>query len=217
VCSSDLDHGAIYQIATRAEHVLEGHIQHGCGEYAQRRTAKEPEPELFPGDHCRFCKARAVCPALVQLARQRAKEDFNQMKMKLKPVELANRLSEVPALKAYATAVENHAYLKAMAGEKVPGHKLVQAEANRSFIDPEEAADTLVNLLGVDEEKIYTKELITPAALEKVIGKKKVKELDLLIHRKASGVKLVPADDKRAEYHPATAKQDFAEEEDILG
>ncbi len=91
---------------------------------------------------------------------------------------------------------------RCLAGEDVPGYKLVMGKSNRVFSNDEEAAETL-DMLGVPEEKIHPRGMISPAQAEKELTKIgfKRKELPSLLNqvvRKPPGRQsMVPTKDKR--------------------
>lgn len=183
---------------------------------AVARTKIE-EAGLNPGIHCRFCPVKAQCPELVRLVAERIKEAID-MATKLKPVELGNRLSELPALKTYINGLEDFAFKLAMEGGHVPGHKLVEKRPTRKFRNENQAADALM-AMGLTEQDIMDVKLKTVAAVEKLIGKSNMSALEDLIVKESSGLTLVDINDKRPEYAPGTAAQAFGmgSLEDLLG
>lgn len=179
---------------------------------------KEPEPDLNYGKHCTFCKARAQCPLLVDMAQKRARELFNEMKMALKPVELGTRRLEVEALRSHLTAVENFAEAEAKSGRPVPGFKLVRKQGNRTFTNENEVADVLL-AMGVREEDIWERKLKSPAQIEKIIKKKGMTQLEEFIIKPDNGIGLVHESDNREEFFPGSAAEAFTPQslEDLLG
>jgi hypothetical protein len=167
---------------------------------AAKRTM-EPDAPLSAGDHCRFCPALAICPAQRERAVAVIEADFAPLPPEtLTPAELAavlDKRAQLDAVVAWYKAVEAHAYSLAVNGEQVPGYKLVQGrQSNKAWADEDDAALAL-ELAGVSQEDLWTRKLVTPAAAEKLVGKKAAKDLAQYVTRKPGVPALVPASDKR--------------------
>lgn len=157
---------------------------------AQLKTAvaatREPNAKLEAGTHCRWCKARAFCPAVNALVQKEASAAFDEPAppkktlpqlvetVRLMPVEnLVRAFMWEGAIESYMEAVKAVLRDKLEAGEDVPGLKLVEGRAgNRKWKD-EGAVEAEYGALG---DVIYEpKKLLSPAKLEKIVGKGKVK------------------------------------------
>lgn len=148
------------------------------------------------GEHCRFCPARArACPQLLK--------DFDELEEMLKMfnekdaapelthAQVGRFLDLLDVAKIAGKAAGKIGFGYAMAGEEVPGRKLVKAKANREWKDGAEGA--LQVKFG---NKIYTEpELKSPSQIEKLPRGEK------MIARHAfkpdKGLTLVRADDTR--------------------
>ena len=90
-----------------------------------------------------------------------------------------------------------------MSGQKINGYKVVEGrQGNRKFADEESVASILTGSLGLMDEEIYTRELKTPAVLEKLLKKMKKQftpEVEACITRTRGKPVLVPLSDKREE------------------
>lgn len=197
-----------------------------------RAAATEvPAPPLVAGDHCRFCKAAAVCPALAEHSLKSALAEFGDATdidgfmaptitvpdaPSLTPPQLAYVLSAAEMIGNWVKAVQAYAHAEAIAGRIPDGFKLVPKRATRKWGDEVEARQ-LLELFDVDP---YAEpEVKSPAQLEKTLGKKKFEALCAEIEatgvkrfvvKESSGLNLVPNDDPRGAAKVA-GLLDFAE------
>lgn len=166
---------------------------------------RKPNAPLVPGEHCRFCPAQAVCPAITQQRDIALASDFKavvESQAKVYDVRtLAAALDMRETLKAYLTALDEFAYRELNAGVEVPGYKLVEKRAQRKYKDPVLLENTL-KAAGLGSV-IYTKpELLSPAQLEKVIPSHKGLIAEHVVSE-SSGLTVVPVSDKRPGINPA--------------
>jgi hypothetical protein len=163
---------------------------------AARRTELEDAP-LVPGEHCRWCPAKALCPALVKQANEIAKEEFREG-LPYDPQRLGEILQVLPALEAYVSGVKEFAYAEAMRGREIPGWKLVEKRATRKWVGESQAKEALREILGPKEmEACYEISLKSAPQIERLLGKKKFKELEPVVVSVSSGMALVPDRDPR--------------------
>ncbi|MTI71060.1 MAG: DUF2800 domain-containing protein [Firmicutes bacterium] len=166
------------------------------------------EGEFKAGEHCRFCKVKPTCRARRDENMKLSYMDFKEPPL-LTDEEIAEVLFSVGELQKWAKDVEVYAYNKAVnEGKKWPGLKLVEGRNSRKFRSESEVAKLLLEA-GYEEDKIYSKSLLSLTALEKSIGKKNFNEILVdLITRTPGKLKLVPEEDKRPEVKN-TAEADF--------
>ena len=108
---------------------------------------------------------------------------------------------------SYANKVKEYVLAEALKGKKWEGFKLVEGRSTRKLPDAEKAAKAL-HEMGYSDTQIYKpQELLSLTALEKLIGKKKLKgsALEAQITRVAGKPALVPENDPRPEYNSAEA------------
>lgn len=174
---------------------------------AAKRTEAENAP-LNPGSWCKFCKAAAICPAMLEAVNEAAKIEFGEPApvTAMTPKELSKVLAKVDLVEDWCRRVREYAFAEAQRGRVAPGWKLVQKRALRKWTDEDNAARLLSNL-GVDDEEMFTKKLVSPAAAEKLVGKKGVALLGDLITKESSGVTLVSEDDPRPAVAPDAANE----------
>lgn len=170
--------------------------------------------EFCVGDHCRFCKAFAVCREQKDYQMELAKYDFADADL-LEDAEIGDVLSRVDALVKWAEAIKAYAFDQVLNHDAhFEGWKLVEGRSNRKYTDEEKVAKALQDAGYTD---IYRpQELQGITAMEKLIGKKKFAELlDGLVEKPEGKPALVPETDKRPELNKADAiKEDFNEDHD---
>lgn len=166
------------------------------------------EGEFFAGDHCRFCRAKAVCRAREDKNLELAKYDFQEPPT-MDNNDIAYVLSKVDELVSWASDVKGYALESALKGEEFDGFKIVEGRSNRKWSSEEDVAKTLI-AEGFQESMIYTRKLDGISKIEAAIGKKEVKRLlSGYIIKPVGKPTLVPITDKREPYNPA--KADFQE------
>ena len=174
------------------------------------KLAFEGKGEFKVGDHCRFCRAKAVCKANANENLELAKYDFAESVL-LSDAEVADILSRASAFKSWLTSVEEMALTEAVEkGRNWPGFKLVEGRSNRVYVDEEKVALTLTRE-GFSEDEIYLKKLLGITAMEKAITKKTFENvLGGLIIKPQGKPTIVPENDKRPAWNSAeSAKNDF--------
>lgn len=157
--------------------------------------------EFKCGDHCRFCKAKAVC-------RARA-EDFFTLeasaelpKELLSDHEIGEILERASRLKNWVSEVEEYVLSEILSGKSVEGWKAVEGRSNRKITDVDAAFEVLKKE-GYDEALLYERKPLTLTELEKLVTKKKLEELiGGMIDKPRGKPTLAPESDKRKPYAP---------------
>ena len=174
------------------------------------KEASEGSERQACGDWCRFCPARAVCRARADENLKLAQLDFKKP-MALSKEEIAEVLAQIDKLQAWAKDVSDYALERALDGEHYDGWKLVEGRANRRYSDEAKVAQQLISE-GFNEAMLYERKLLTLTAMEKLVGKKRINEMQdagLIVKPQGKPV-LVPITDKREELSTATsAAEDF--------
>ena len=165
-----------------------------------------------PGEHCRFCRAGAICRARADANLALAAADFyNAPAATLTPDEIAQVLTRAAELQHWVGAIEAYAHDQAVNhGVTYPGWKVVEGRSNRCYLDKELVASALIQG-GCATDEIYKTELLGITALESAIGKKRLAKLaGSLIVKPPGKPVLVPKSDKRAAIKSlAAAQNDF--------
>ena len=181
---------------------------------------------LNPGEsQCRWCKAKARCPALMHEVLQTVDNDFEDLSQleDLTPTEPAAMTNEhlgilIPKLtliRDWCDAVHTLAFNELDAGNDVPGCKLVQSRrGNRSWTDASEVEKTMKSM-RLKKEEMYNSKIISPTQAEKLVGStpKRWTRLASLITQPKGKPTLVLASDKREPITPAI--DDFADLNDV--
>ena len=153
------------------------------------------------GEHCRFCphagrcrKLNTVCTETFNVHGRKAQVEV------LAPWEVAEVLRMEGLISLWLKRVKDQALGTLMNGGEIPGYKVVAGRGSRQWADDLEVAAELKKH-GYTQEDITETKLLTVAAMEKAIGKKKVAELvggHILAHQGAPTV--APETDKRPAY-----------------
>lgn len=180
----------------------------------QAAKAMKGEGEFLVGDHCRFCKAFAICRAQKEHQMELAKFDFTDAEL-LEDSEIGEVLSRVDDLVKWAEAIKDYAFDQAVNhGQHYDGWKLVEGRSVRKYLDEEKVAGALKDA-GYTE--IYKpQELLGITAMTSFLGKKKFSELlgGLVIKPEGKPV-LVPISDKRPELNTSEKlKEEFDDDPD---
>ena len=170
------------------------------------------EGDFCVGDHCRFCKAFAICRAQKEYQLELAKYEFSDAAL-LDNAEIGEVLQKADALVKWADAIKEYAFDQALNhGVHYDGWKLVEGRSNRKYADEAKVAEILIAAGYTDIYKPLELQGIT--AMEKLVGKKKFGELlaGQIIKPEGKPV-LVPESDKRPELNTVEkAKESFEEE-----
>lgn len=184
---------------------------------------------LKPTDKgCRWCKAKATCPALraevltsVFGTNPATLEDFADLRTPAQlggsePEVIAASLTKVEMVEAWCKAVRAEAERRLLAGDALPGWKLVQGRRGpRQWTDPEAAEQMLRKTFRLPVEKAYELKLISPTAAERLatagdIGARQWPKLQDLIHQPEGKPSVAPESDKRPALTPTVSATDFA-------
>lgn len=155
-------------------------------------NAHEGSRALKAGDWCKWCAGRATCPSYTEHF-----QDFMQAEW-IAGHSIEEMLPFVDQIKQVCKAIEEKALELAMAGEPVPGYKLVETQKHFQFVE-DEAEVVKTAMASVDETfevlDFYTIKLKSPRAIKKMIGKEAGEKLATM--RPTGKPRLVKEDDKR--------------------
>lgn len=179
--------------------------------------AASEAPRFQAGDHCRYCPAASTCEALQAHLAEQAQVDFAPVPEEgaIVPVEGPTDVDQLVRIVqargqvlAFLNACEEALMARAMAGESLPGLKLVRGRTNRRWVD-ERSAFRALGRLGVPAKERRETKLKSPAKVEKLLRGSDIptaKARDFLerhTERPEGAIKLVPEDDKREAFDPA--------------
>ncbi|MPZ19532.1 MAG: DUF2800 domain-containing protein [Luteitalea sp.] len=165
---------------------------------AAGRTA-DPNAPLVAGDHCRFCPAAAICPALRDKSMEIARAEFDDPAevAKLTPADVGEILHGLDLVEARCRRIREFAHQEANDGRTPEGWKLVYKRANRRWADEGKAAQALKLGFDLGDDEIFERKLVSPAKADSLVGKKAAAALKPLIDKTPSGTALAPVDDPR--------------------
>lgn len=127
--------------------------------------------EFCPGEHCRFCPANGQCAAQLEENKAMVQKMFAPEPMLMTEEQIVEVLTNAPQIEKWLKAVKDYALDAALGGIEFPGMKLVAGRSTRSYSDEEALLDSLHDA-GVEDALIYERNLLSPAKLEKLLGKK---------------------------------------------
>lgn len=215
-------------------------IERRCDEAEAATVGYAPPMDLPEGwaetylrpseDACRFCKAKATCPALrgevIDLVGTGAavSDDFADLEVATaedirfvadmhddKANWLGNLMSKIGMVEDWCKAVRAEVEAELFAGRPVPGYKLVQGkQGNRAWKDEVEATAAMkASRLKVDE--MFDQKLISPTKAEKLLkDRPRVwKKLAELVTRSEGQPSVAPESDKRPALDLAAGAEDF--------
>ena len=168
------------------------------------------EGDFVPGEHCKFCRAKAQCRAR---ADKYLELDFGMPKPPLiSNEEVGQILEKAIALESWVKDLKEYALAESLKGNEIPGWKAVEGRSTRIFVDQDKAFEHLKNN-GYDEALLYERVPLTVAKLEKTLGKKEFRSLleeAGLVEKTPGKPTLAPLSDKRqAIVNAPNAADDF--------
>ena len=168
--------------------------------------------EFHPGEHCKFCAARAICYARAAQAMQLFRHGMDAPAV-LPDSEIPQMLAMADDAIAWLGELKSYALRQALKGQKWPGYKLVHGKRPRRAWRNEESAREQLIRAGYRPEQFEEHKLKSAAQVEKEIGKQAFDVLlkDLTVQGDGA-LTLVPETDGRPEFAPADA--DFSDMEE---
>lgn len=173
---------------------------------------------LQPGEkQCRWCKAAATCPALRAEVvatthgntAPATPEEFADLVNPLTPDAnwhadeswLSAAMQKAPLIEHWLKAIRAEVERRLLAGEPVPGFKLVQGKAgNRAWSDEQAAEEMLRKRFRLKVEEAFDLKLISPTSAEKLLkadSPKRWASLQPLITRADGKPSVAPETDNR--------------------
>lgn len=163
------------------------------------------------GDQCTFCPHAGRCRELAKVCKEAVEtHGLTASVPVLAPHEVAEVLRIEPLISLWLRRVKSLALDTLLGGGEVPGFKVVAGRSSRTWADNLEVAEELKKA-GYSMEDITKTELLSPAAMEKALGKKRVTELvgGQILTSQGSPT-IAPEADKRPVYDRlAEAQKDF--------
>ncbi|MFY2158220.1 DUF2800 domain-containing protein [Cytobacillus firmus] len=174
------------------------------------KKAFDGEGDFVPGEHCKFCRAKAKCRARAE--EFSALADFTSLKPPLlTDDEVGQMLEKGQHVESWIKALKEYALAECLKGNQIAGWKAVEGRGTRAYADIDAAFDHLINR-GLDEAVLYERVPLTVPKLEKQLGKKEFRELlEEAGHvvKSAGKPTLAPITDKRQAVGSPDAASDF--------
>lgn len=167
------------------------------------KATEAPNAPLVAGKkQCQWCLAARICPELEKRQHALIAADFGRELAAYDPVKLAAALDSIPLVETRIKALREFAYAEAEIGKTIPGYKLVQKVAHRSW----KSEGDVIEWAQKNAIECYApRELLSPAQIEITLkaaaprGKKKDAGIVLapFTQKISSGLTLAPASDSR--------------------
>ena len=160
---------------------------------------------------CKFCKAKATCPAL----RAEAMDAFETVDpLSAGEDELADAMGKADMIESWLKAIRAEVETRLLAGVPVPGYKIVQGKkGNRAWTDKAEA-EALLKAMRVPHDQMYDYSVISPTSADKlakanVIGSRQWPKVQALITQSEGKPSVAPESDKRPALVMSAVASDF--------
>jgi hypothetical protein len=183
------------------------------------KRVSEPEPSFNAGEkQCRFCKAKATCPALraevTEIVGGAATlDEFEPQTVDSQTGDnyLPMAMAKVGMVEDWCKAVRAEVERRLLAGQTVDGYKLVEGRrGNRTWSD-EGAVEKLFKSFRLRQEEMYDLKLISATKAEKLLKEnpKRWAKTEQLITRSDGKPSVAPATDKRPAMDVKPVLDDF--------
>ena len=173
---------------------------------------RQPDAPLVPSAKgCQWCRAKATCPAITN----QIMDDFdNVVPETADERDLARVMANADMIEKWVKAVRAEVERRLLAGEPVPGYKLVQGKkGNRQWVNSDEAEETL-KLMRVKHDLMYDYKLASPTSIEKLakagaVGPRQWTRIQTLITQSEGQPSVAPESDKRPALVTSATASDF--------
>ncbi len=189
--------------------------------------------DLQPGEkQCRFCKAKATCPALATHVQEAVGADFEEITAdRMAAAELldaadgidnlAAKMAAVDLIESWCKAVRAEVERRLLAGEPVAGYKLVEGRRGARQWANQEEAEQALKTMRLKLEQMYDLKLISPTTAEKLhkagdIGPRQWPRLQQLITQADGKPSVAPESDKRPAIVITATADEFDAVEDLV-
>lgn len=171
------------------------------GDWVKERAqiANSPDaPRVAGQKQCQWCKAKGTCPTLHSYTQQIMSAEFDNLDEleavdSITPEQVKVIIDNRKLITGYLDAVEAHARELAEQNN-LPGYKLVEGRSQRKWRDEAKVIEVLSAEHG---ESLYERKLLSPAKVEKLLGKQAKEILPDLVDKPPGKATLAPESDKR--------------------
>ena len=226
----DFDTVSMYIHMPRLNYVAECHIsteellKFGATVWQAASRTRSEVTYTTPGEkQCRFCKAKATCPALrtamaeiVDGTSAATIDEFADLVPEVPTMEtgdnyLSIAMSKVGLVEDWCKGVRAEVERRLLAGQKVDGFKLVEGRrGNRKWSDEAEV-EALLKSFRMRQDEMYDMSLISPTKAEKMFksNPKRWEKVEALTSRSDGKPSVAFASDKRSEMTVQSVADDF--------
>jgi len=174
----------------------------------------EGSTALAPSEKaCRWCKAKAHCPALASHIAETVGADFEDLdaaqreQIASEPQRmglnyLAHCMSSIDLVETWCKAIRARVESELLSGQAVPGYKLVAGRKGARKWSNEQEAEAKLKSMRLKVEEMFDLKLISPTTAEKLhkagtIGPRQWSVLQAIITQADGGPSVAPENDKR--------------------
>lgn len=163
-----------------------------------RRTATAPGEK-----QCRFCKAKAICPALAAEVAEASSADFEDLTQTKLPTPAEDQLhlamAKIDLIEDWCKAVRAEVFRRLQVGQPVAGFKLVEGKRGARAWTDDGVAEGLFKSMRLKIDEMYSMKLISPTQAEKLLKDqpKRWARLAPFIHQPAGKPSVAPESDKK--------------------
>lgn len=212
-----LNHVSEYSVEVSNLHTFADDVRQ-----ASERTRWD-DADLVPGEkQCKFCKAKAVCPALrAEVSEVVGGASSLSEFADLVPQEITSEtsdnylpvaMSKVEMVEQWCKAVRAETERRLLAGQPVTGYKLVAGRTgNREWKDAKAVEEMMKKTFRMRDDQVYDLKLISPTKAEKALKEnpKRWASLQEQIVRSEGKPSVAPATDKRPAMDVKPVMDDF--------
>jgi Protein of unknown function (DUF2800) len=185
-----------------------------AAQWVAEAKVKLEEKHFVVGDkQCKFCPAKASCPALAQYVFNTVRDDFTDLTQPITDLNenremdnqsLGHVMAAIPMVEEFCKAIRARVERELFDGKDVPGFKLVEGRRGaRKWTDQ----DAVATALG---ELAWEQSLISPTTAEKLLKKTELWEaIQSLITQSEGKPSVAPTSDKRPAISAGVTADDF--------
>lgn len=196
-----------------------------------KRALEDNGKTFDPGKHCRFCPAASVCETLRNFSLDTARMAFREAPAENVPVAttdpaqipsmlpqfdlsddvLGELLDRIAIVGPWIEGLKVLAADRLEAGRSVKGWKLVPKAARRAWSGDEDEIISNLKGEGFHVDQFMRRSLMSPAQVEKEVGKKLyAAHVQQFVGKNSSGTTLAPEGDPRSRLGNRSAREAFS-------
>jgi len=187
-----------------------GEAQHIWAGMAVKLGEITSNPQLTPGDHCKFCKGKSECTARFSELEKHTSDAFAMAQQaetsgalssvaNLSDDVLASLLDKLPLLESVMADARVEALARIRRGLSIKGYKIIRGSGSRKWVHSEEEMHKLLKSRGFNKDETEIMKLVSPAQIEKLekfkeFSDKKKDNVNKLWEKRPGAEKLVTAE-----------------------